>query len=376
MPDTPSVLLLTSGARTAHPRHHHLMARSLQDAGIDVLILGQPDSTGPRSDGAVPVRYLKRRPGRVARMLSGPSVMRAAVKLKPRVIQVNSLDLLPWAVLARLVTRRPVVYDSNEDYASYMLLKQWLPAPSRKPLSWITARVEPFLAGRLDATLVADGATEERFRGKVRRLLLVHNFPWRSLAEQPISDEFKYDVLYHGSLPTYHIDAIASTARVLKDRDVPIRFCLAAREYEEEDQSVLEDRLEAAGVREMFTLFYNLPFHAMPELLAATRLGFIPLPDVPKFRSNIPRKLFEFMSVGRPAVLSDLPPSRRLIGEENCSLLVPPEPAAYADALERLYRNPEIADEMGRRGRRLILERMNAEAEVRPYVDLISKLAR
>ena len=113
----------------------------------------------------------------------------------------------------------------------------------------------------------------------------------------------------------------------------------------------------------------------MPDLLSRTRIGFIPLPDVEKFRRNIPRKLFEFMSVGRPAVVSDLPPSRRLVeGTGSVILARAGDPMAYADGLETLLRDPEKADEMGRRGRALIIERLNAEVEMRPYVSLCEDL--
>jgi glycosyltransferase involved in cell wall biosynthesis len=373
MPPCGLVVLATS-KKTFHPRHFHLLARGLHRAGVPVTVMGQPMAGDEPED--IDVRFLPRRTGRIVRMLSAPDVLRRALQMKPGLIQVNSLELLPWAVLVRKLFRTPVIYDCNEDYAGYMLQKQWVPKALRKPLSKLVAVLEPWLAARLDATLFADTLTPERFAGRVPRLLVVHNFPWRSLAEGANSNEWRYDATYHGSLPTYHAEAIIETARILRDRGRRLRWCIAAREYERDEQEWLREQVEAAGVEEDFTLLFNIPFEQIPGVLAETRFGLIPLPDTPKFRRNIPRKVFEFMAVGRPAVVSDLPPTRAVIGDEDCCLLVPPgDETAYADGLELLLADPDRAEEMGRRGRRLILERLNAEHELGPYVELCRELA-
>ncbi|MDX6698506.1 MAG: hypothetical protein QOE65_1903 [Solirubrobacteraceae bacterium] len=366
--------MLATSKKTFHPRHFHLLARGLHDAGVPVTVIGQPMEGDEPTD--IDVRFLPPRAGRLLRMLSAPDVLVRALRLRPGLIQVNSLELLPWAVLARKLFRTPVIYDCNEDYAGYMLQKQWVPRPLRRPLSRLVAVCEPWLAARLDATLFADTLTPERFAGRVPRLLVVHNFPWRSLANGSARAEPRYDATYHGSLPTYHATALIDTARILRDRGRRVRWCIAAREYEPDEQRWLRDQVAAAGLEDDFTLLFNIPFERISEVLTRTRFGLIPLPDTPKFRRNIPRKVFEFMAMGRPAVVSDLPPTRAIIGDEDCCLLVTPgSERAYADGLETLLDDPARADAMGRRGRRLIRERLNAEHELEPYVALCRELA-
>jgi glycosyltransferase involved in cell wall biosynthesis len=256
-----------------------------------------------------------------------------------------------------------------------MLIKEWLPRSLRRPLSALVARVEPWLASRLDAVVLADEGTGERFAHTGRPVLVVHNFPWLELGAQDDQEPPQHDVLYHGTLPTYNIDPILSTAQRLRERGVRARWCLAAREFGEAEQATLDERLTAAGVRNEFTLHFNLPFPEIPGLVRSARIGFIALPDEEKFRRNLPRKLFEFMSLGRPVVVSDLPPIRRLVGDAGCCLLVPPgDIAGYADAVQRLLSDPALAEEMGRRGRELIRERLNAEREISPYLALCRRL--
>jgi glycosyltransferase involved in cell wall biosynthesis len=373
-PEQRPVVFVTSSPAVQHPRHYHLLATGLARAGLPVVAMGQPER-GAVTDGEVPVRLLPRRRGRAARMLSGPLTMRRVAREKPALVHVTCLDLLPWAVLLRALRRTPVLYDSNEDYASYMLIKGWVPSRLRPALSRAVGSLEPWLSGRLDGVTVADDGTAASFEGRARTLV-VHNYPWLDFSPAAKSGTPEYDVLYHGSLPPGHVEYVAETARALAGLGVQARWCLAARDYGPEDERRLEERLQAAGVRDQFDLRYNLPFSEMPALVANARVGFIPLPDELKFHKNLPRKLFEYLATGLTCVASDLPPTRRLVEGQDCCVLVRPgDYRGYAEALAGLLADPARAAEMGARGRRLVLERWNAEQELQPYVELCRELA-
>ncbi|HRF47668.1 MAG TPA: glycosyltransferase family 4 protein [Anaerolineales bacterium] len=60
-------------------------------------------------------------------------------------------------------------------------------------------------------------------------------------------------------------------------------------------------------------------------------------------------------AMGKAVIATHLPGLEDYVAHEKTGLLVPAgDPAAMATAIERLWRNPEEADEMGRRGRRWI----------------------
>lgn len=367
------VVFVTSGSMIYHPRHYHLLACGLHDAGLPTVVVGRTEQ-GEKQIGAVPVEGLRASRTRFGRIASVPALLFKALRLRPSVVQVNNLELLPWAALLRIALRVPVIYDAREDYPSYMLLKSWIPQWLRKPVSWLVAVGEPWLSRWIDAVVVADPGTGSRFAGRARRVLLIYNFPSRRLAERA-PEEPIFDVTYNGTISAFHIDSFITTALELKRRKIGVHWCLAALEFGADERKRLESRLREAGVIDAFTIFYNLPFAEMGPLLGRSRIGFIPLPDAAKFRRNIPGKLFEFMAAGKPVVASDLPPIRSLVGNAGCCFLAEPEHAvAYADGIQRLLENPDLARLMGRRGRALVLEGMNSEACVGPYVELNRRL--
>lgn len=374
-----TVVFATTSQQPHHPRHYHLMAEGLRRAGITAHMVAQPDHT-EQPEGPVPTHYVHVPPGRLARFLSAPRVLRRALALRPDVVHVTSLDLLPWAVLLRLVARVPVLYDSNEDYPADVLLKEWLPRPARLVLSRIVTVAEPACAAALDGVTLADTGTAANFRRIRTPLVVVRNYPWTDAvaptAEPASDDEISHDVTYHGSLPQLYLDPILATASELRRRGLDVRWCLAARDYRADERVELEKMIADRGLAGAVDLRFNRPFTEMPALLAATRLGFIPLPDRPKFHRNLPRKLFEYLAAGKPAVVSDLPPIREVIGDEGCCLLVRPGDATEsADALAELLADPARAREMGERGRRLVLDRLNAGREVEPYAAYVRALA-
>ena len=133
--------------------------------------------------------------------------------------------------------------------------------------------------------------------------------------------------------------------------------------------------LVADGLADRVQLRPRIAFPDVPAFLQGARTGIVPLQDVPKFRSNIPVKLFEYLAAGVPAVASDLPPTRALLDGTDAAVLVPPDDhAAFADALAGLLRDPARAEAQARRGRAAMEERFHWEREEPTLLRLYDEL--
>jgi len=371
------VLFVGSVPAAHHPRHHHRLAAALGEAGYDVTTLTPPDLTREGQLDAVPVEYLPTRRGRLQRMLSGPLTILAAARRRPACVHVVSLDLLPWAALLRLSRRCAVLYDSNEEYASMMLIKEWLPAWARPALERATAWAEPFLARRVDAATTALPATQEHFVRSGVRSVLVRNFPPASLAE-PVTrcPEFRWDVLVGGSLPEDQIPLLAETTAALERMDLPaLRWLVAARNYGPRERKLLETALAGAGVQDRFELRYNVPFAEMKAIMDASRIGFVLYPSDVNYGARIPLRIFEYMARGLPFVASDLETTSHYTRGRGVAELVPAgDPEAYAEAIAALLRDPERQQEMSRRGPALARDEYNWQRESAKLIALYEEV--
>jgi glycosyltransferase involved in cell wall biosynthesis len=372
------VVFLQSSHAAHHPRHHFRFAAALADAGYDVLTMAQPDLTDGHRD-AVPVRYLPRRRNRLMRMLTGPLTVVRALRMRPDVLAVVSLDLLPWAFLARALRRDlTVVYDSNEEYDLYVEIKDWLPRRLRRPVARLVRGLEPWLGARLDAVTVAVPATHAKFRAAGARTILVRNLPPSALADSPPrGDEFAYEVLVGGSLPPPQLPILADTVVALEQRLArPARWVVAARHFGDQDAAVLHALLEERDVLGNVTLLRDRPFDELRELAAASALGFAPYPGDPHYRVALPIRLFEYMAWGVPFVTSRLPAFEALLDGADVGAFVPAgDTDGYAEALADLLTDQNVARELGENGRQVVGSRLNWEREADALLGLYGELA-
>jgi glycosyltransferase involved in cell wall biosynthesis len=316
--------------------------------------------------------------GRVATQLRA---LRAARATRADVVQIADIELLPWAPLLRRAGRA-VTYDCIEDYPAYMAIKSWLPRAVRPVAARTVARLERFVAPRVDAVFTADAGTADRLRGYGADVAVLHNFPRRDdFRPAPPDAPRPHDVVYHGSLPPYHLAALAEIACALGTRVPSARWTIVGAPDGDAARAAFAARVAEGGMGDRVRLAPRLGFDAIRDFLRGARTGVVPLPDVPKFRTNVPMKVFEYLAAGVPAVTSDLPPIRRVLDGTDAAILVPPGDAgAFADALAHLLTDQAAAAAQARRGRALVDERLHWEREERVllarYATLLGRAAR
>ena len=94
------------------------------------------------------------------------------------------------------------------------------------------------------------------------------------------------------------------------------------------------------------------------RLAAGAVAGLAVLEPEPNYVESFPTKMFEYMALGLPVVVSDFPLYRDVVDSSACGLCVDPlDSAALAAALERLIRDPALAHELGRKGREAVQTR-------------------
>ena len=87
---------------------------------------------------------------------------------------------------------------------------------------------------------------------------------------------------------------------------------------------------------------------------------------LPSYREGTPRTLLEAAAMGKPIVATDVPGCREVVRDGYNGYLVPREdPAALAEAIEKILSNPELAHQMGQNGHQLVAEEFSVESVVR-----------
>ena len=225
-----------------------------------------------------------------------------------------------------------------------------------------------------DAIIVADQGTADLLSPYARRLIVLHNFPRLSLFSNTQSTPVNkpYDIVYHGTIPKYHLEVCLAVDAVLMSRGYHVKWRFIGTLPE---MGWLTKELVRRGIKERFHISESIPHDQIANEVQKAKLGIIPLPNLPKFQNNIPQKLFEFMALRMPVVLSDLPPSRPFVGDGACAFMVPPDDyKAYVDAIIKLLNDPVLRNQMGEEGRKRVEQEYNWERESKKLTALYSEL--
>lgn len=364
-------------------RVFHRACRSLALAGYDTHLLAQLDEDKAIVEG-VHLHSIEELSGpklriqpkrRVARWWRSERIAR---QLKADLYHLHAVELIPLGLWLKLRFGAVVIYDSHEDNVSYVAQKYYLPRLARMMLASLTLVLE-WLAGHMfDCIVTADEGVADiyRTRYKAKRVQVVHNFPRADLFVMSGIDksvEEQFDLVYHGTIPRYHLEVAFSVAEQLRARNVSARWLLFGSCPE---LAWAHIELERRGLTGLFVIEnHRIPHEQVAARIRQAKIGIIPLPDLPKFQHNIPTKLFEYMALGMPVVLSDLPPSRPFVGDGKCAIMVRPDDLdAYADAITRLLEDPALRQEMGRVGQQRVRERYNWDIEVQGLLSLYADL--
>jgi glycosyltransferase involved in cell wall biosynthesis len=164
-------------------------------------------------------------------------------------------------------------------------------------------------------------------------------------------------VLYLGALGRVRRLDFLIRAFGLVKRTIPeARLYLVGRGNDPSDEAFLEGEAAALDLQASVFFVGQLPQAQAMQYVLEADVCASPLYPTPVLRASSPTKLVEYMAMGKAVVGNDLADQKQVIEESGAGYCVPYEEPAFADALVSLLRHPEMARQMGQRGRRYVIE--------------------
>jgi glycosyltransferase involved in cell wall biosynthesis len=315
-----TVLVVT----TVHwPDDTRIRERLIRTLAADFDVFYAARTPGPSDKSGL--RFIELRGGRLRRILQAFFLC-----LQPtwNVLVLHDPENVPTGLLARLVRRKPVVFDVHEDIPATALSRDWVPGWLRRPmaslLAWLLRRAER----SLEITLAEPGY-EKLFESTHS---VFQNFPDTSLYPDPVKSG-NGEVVYLGDVTLERGADLA--VDVCARLNYPLNF--VGRATDEVRLLLIRKSGERSGLR-----FEGLlPNPDALEIVGRASVGLSPLRDIPNYRDSQPTKILEYLALGIPVVASDLPGTRSLVDGLDSVYLVRPDAAdEFAEAIE-LAMKPE-----------------------------------
>jgi len=147
------------------------------------------------------------------------------------------------------------------------------------------------------------------------------------------------------------VDVLMRAGDLLRSRGVPLAIELYGRSDDGNPEAIPIDTLRAwsnGSDRQWLG-------HTSDVAAIWRRAGIFVLPA--RSREGMPRSLLEAAASARPLIVTDVPGCRQFVRNGVEGLIVPPEnPAALADALEALARDPGLQRKLGSAARARVLD--------------------
>ena len=374
-----TICVITSNHNPFDTRIFHKECYSLTKAGYSVVLLAPVDGPEKIVNG-ITVKGFGKLASRSARILNLFRIAALALRSKAVAYHVHESELLLLLPLLRVA--RPgarFIYDVHENYADAILSgeKYWVPTRWKTVLAHTFNVVEKFMARFADLVVAASPDIEQNF--KHHTTMSVRNFaPTHILntvaadpqKEKPLDIEF----VYTGSLtPERGIIEIIKALEIIP-QSAPVTFKVTGWFHDQAFKRQVESQ---KGFARMRFLGRFDRYEAMVGAVAGARAAmmcFHPDPNLDNAaeRSN---KLFEYMGLGIPLIISDTPGWSEIITKYNCGITVDPQdPADIAEKMLFMVTNPEKAALMGENGKAAVAAHYCWETEGAALVKAYQKL--
>lgn len=185
-------------------------------------------------------------------------------------------------------------------------------------------------------------------------------------------DRSKFYVTYNGNIGlTQNMDMLMEVAKALEANE-DIHFVLVGNgAYLEQVKQIIKER--------NITNVTMLPFQPYEEISHVFSLGDVSLViSKPGVGANsVPSKTWSIMSASRPVLANfDENELKTIIADNNCGIFTKAgDKVAFTDAILKFYNDRDLCKEMGKNGRKFVMENLTKEVGTQKYVDVIKSVA-
>ncbi len=334
----------------------HFLKRALAakaDGWRVILVARSGEATaeiGSLGIEVIPVAFNRRRTNPFAELLFALRLAKLYRKLRPDLVHhVAIKPILIGGIAARLAGIRAIVnapvglgFVFSSDRLLAKILKPFVTALLRLTLSPKNARV--IFENPDDMQELTDRHMLRAGAATLIRGAGVDIEKFAHVAEPPLPVRV---ILIARMIREKGVADFVEAARILRRRQIPAEFLLVGAPDPGNPDSISETELRQWVAQGLVRWL-----GARKDIAALLQQAHIAC-QPSTYREGLPKSALEAMACGKPLVATDIPGCREAVVDGETGFLVPPrQPAALADALQKLIESPALRASMGIAGRR------------------------
>ena len=194
---------------------------------------------------------------------------------------------------------------------------------------------------------IVEGPYEREMRGargvNASKIEVVMNVPESHLFQPNAANASElYDIITHGSLlKRYGIQTLIEAVPLIRAEIPNLRVWVVG---DGEYRAGLEAQAKAAGVDDVVQFTGWIKHEQVSGYIDRCAQGIVPM-----LYNQLPNKLFEYVAMGKPSVVGDVPSIRRAFSDNEVLYYETGDAKQLAAGVLRIYRDPQAAAEMASR---------------------------
>ena len=306
---------------------------------------------------------------RLRRMFVGSrKILQKAIDLNSDIYHIHDPELIPTGLKLKKLGKK-VIFDSHEDVSEDIMLKNWIPFFIRKIISILYVYFEKYALKNFDFVITPT----EFINDKLKKI----NPSTARISNYPMVEDFYYnernweeknnEIVYVGGISIIRgieqmINYISSEKKVTLN--------LAGDFYDQKGKEIVTafsgKNLKYKGFIEKSELL---------KLIDSSKIGLTILYPTKTYIHSLPIKVFEYMALGIPVIVSNFPLFESIVIKNKCGLSVNPfDDIEIRESINHIMNNPKLAAKMGANGREAVLTKYNWEIEEKKLFKLYNSL--
>ena len=315
--------------------------------------------------------------GRVRRMFQfAKKIAYKALEIDADIYHFHDPELLRFVPLFKK-HRKVVIFDSHEDVADSILDKDYIPRFERRIVASVYRRFADRMMRRCNALISVTPHIVEKLKKINDSVSLITNFPIINASTDATSNDSTVGPRNSGSIvfaggvsPQWSHHIILPVIDTIQG----VQYHL----YGPSTKGYLEDLKKLPGWDKTY-YHGSVPFQEVQTALSKAGISIVllqPSHNTAGLYGTIGNtKLFESMNAGLPVICTNFMLWKDIVETSRCGLCVSPNSKEeLRKAISFLIEHPEIAKEMGMRGKKLVQEMYNWETQEKELFCLYSKL--
>lgn len=350
---------------TVHPRHDVRIfekeCTSLAAYGFEVTLLVNDQNADEIKNGVKIVSLRCTYKNRIERATKiANRIYKRALDMDADIYHIHDPELLRIAVKLSKHQKK-VIFDSHEFTAMQILTKPYLPRILRKQISKLYRVYEINAINKLSGLIVPCTYDGKDFFDKVTiEKVLIGNFPKLSLVEKCKNYETLRDqnkIGYMGSVSESRgIFHILNAARISGKKIVIVG------EIPQNIKNKIKQDYEYENIGLLGRLSHDMTMYEISK--CSVGLCLLQKEGQYAHLDNLPTKLYEYMALGIPSVVSDFPYYEKILEKYPFGIAVnPSDDEQIANAIMKILSDSKLYKEMAEKGIQVIYEEMNWEQD-------------